>query len=108
MLLSWPSCASFYTATGSNASDMTSEEDQETRLKFYNIPAVAKHISTHGIPKSNGAFRDMVASGSSQALDSGKGLALMNCLHLVLFAKHPQQINIMDQSSGKMIASIAR
>jgi hypothetical protein len=87
---------------------MSSEEDEETRLKFYNIPAVTKHISTHGIPKTNGAFRDMVASGSTQKLDSGKGLALVTCLHLVYFANHPQQINIMDQSSGRTIASIAR
>ena len=87
---------------------MTAEQDQETRLKFYNIPAVTKHISTHGIPKSNGAFRDMVASGSSEKLDSGKGLALVKCLRLVFFSTHPQQINIMDQSSGKTIASIAR
>ena len=87
---------------------MTKEEDQETRLKFYNISAVSKHISAHGIPKTDGAFRDMVASGSTQKLDSEKGLALLKCLNLVLFANHPQQINIMDQSSGKTIASIAR
>jgi hypothetical protein len=87
---------------------MTSEQDEATRLKFYNDPSVVKHINAHGIPKNNGAFRDMVASGSKEDQSSEKGLALAKCLHLVFFSNHPQQINIMDQFSGKMIVSIAR
>jgi len=48
----------------------------------------------------------MVASGSSEDLESKKGLELIACLGKVTFIKHPQQINIMDKSNGKIIASI--
>ena len=80
--------------------------DQDTRSKFYNSQSVVKHIKTHGVPKSRGAWRDMVASGSSEDLNSEKGLKLMACLGMVVFMKHPQQINIMDKSNGKIIATI--
>jgi len=80
--------------------------DQDTRSNFYNSQSVVKHIKTHGVPKSRGAWRDMVASGSSEDLDSEKGLELIACLGEVVFMKHPQQINIMDKSSGKIIATI--
>lgn len=86
---------------------MTSEkEEQDTRSKFYNNQTVAKYIKAVGIPKTRGAFRDMVASGSSEDLDSNKGLELIACLGKVTFMKHPQQINIMDKSNSKIIASI--
>ena len=86
---------------------MTNEkEEQDTRSKFYNSPSVAKYIKTVGIPKTRGAFRGMVASGSSEDLDSNKGLELIACLGKVTFMKHPQQINIMDRSNLKIIASI--
>jgi hypothetical protein len=86
---------------------MTSEkEEQDTRFKFYNNQTVAKYIKAVGIPKTRGAFRDMVASGSSEDLDSNKGLELIACLGKVTFMKHPQQINIMDKSNSKIIASI--
>jgi hypothetical protein len=80
--------------------------DQDTRSKFYNSQSVVKHIKTNGVPKSRGAWRDMVASGSSEDLNSEKGLELMDCLGEVVFMKHPQQINIMDKSNGKIIATI--
>ena len=79
---------------------------QTSRSKFYNSQSVVKHIKTHGVPKSRGAWRDMVASGSSEDLNSEKGLKLMACLGMVVFMKHPQQINIMDKSNGKIIATI--
>jgi len=82
------------------------QADQDTRSKFYNSQSVVKHIKTKGVPKSRGAWRDMVASGSSEDLNSKKGLKLMACLGEVVFMKHPQQINIMDKSSGKIIATI--
>lgn len=88
---------------------MTSEEgDQEVRAEFYASRSLAKYINVHGVPKSKGAFRDMVASSSSENLDGKKGLELINCLGEVVFLRHPQQINIMDKSNGKIIASIAR
>jgi hypothetical protein len=80
--------------------------DQDIRSKFYNSQPVVKHIKTHGVPKSRGAWRDLVASGSSEDLDSEKGLELIACLGEVVFMKHPQQINIMDKSNGEIIATI--
>ncbi len=86
---------------------MTNErEEQDTRFKFYNSQSVAKYIKTNGTPKTRIAFRDMVASGSSEDLDSKKGLELIACLGEVVFMKHPQQINIRDKSNGRIIVSI--
>lgn len=82
------------------------KEEQDTRSEFYSSQTVAKYIKGKGIPKTRGTFRDMVASGSSEDLDSKKGLELIACLSKVTFMKHPQQINIMDKSTGKIIASI--
>ncbi len=82
------------------------KEEQDTRSKFYNSQPVTKYIKAVGTPKTTGAFRDMVASGSSEDLDSRKGLELIACLGKVTFMKHPQQINIMDKSNGKIIVSI--
>ena len=82
------------------------KEDQDIRSKFYNNQSVAKHIKTYGVPKSRGAWRDMITSGSSEDLDSEKGLELTACLGKVVFMKHPQQINILDKSNGKIIATI--
>ena len=81
-------------------------EDQDTRSKFYNSRSVVKYIKTHGVPNSRVAWRDMIASGGSEDLDSEKGLELIACLSKVVFMKHPQQINIMDKSSGEIIATI--
>jgi hypothetical protein len=90
-----------------NDSMINVREEQDTRSKFYSSQSVAKYIKAVGIPKTRGAFRDMVASGSSEDLDSKKGLELISCLSEVVFMKHPQQINIMDKSNGKIIVSIA-
>jgi hypothetical protein len=87
---------------------MTVEEDQVTRAEFYSSRPVAKYIMVNGRPRTKHAFRDMVACGSSEDLDSEKGLALIACLDQVAFFTHPQQINIMDKSNGKIIASLAR
>jgi len=83
------------------------KEEQDTRSKFYNSQSVAKYIKAVGIPKTRLAFREMVASGSSDDLDSKKGVELISCLGKVVFMKHPQQINIVDKSNGKIIVSIA-
>jgi len=84
------------------------QEQQDIRVKFYNSPAVVKHIKANGIPKNNRAFRDMVASGTSETVDSKEGLDLMACLGEIVFMSHVQQINIMDKSNGKIIVSIPR
>ncbi len=85
---------------------MNEKEEQDTRSRFYNSQSVTKCIKATGISKTRGTFRDMVASGSSEDLDSEKGLELIACLGKVVFMKHPQQINIMDKSNGKIIVSI--
>ena len=82
------------------------KEEQDTRSDFYSSQSVAKYIKAVGIPKTRGTFRDMVASGSSEDLDSKTGLELIACLGKVTFMTHPQQINVMDKSNGKIIASI--
>jgi len=87
---------------------MTIEKDQVTRAEFYSSRPVAKYILVNGRPRTTHAFRDMVASGSSEDLTSEKGLALIACLGQVAFFAHPQQINIMDKSNGKIIASLKR
>jgi hypothetical protein len=79
---------------------------QRTREEFYCASLVKKHIRAMGIPTTVGSFRDMVASGSSVNLDSPEGLALIETLSQVTFSGHPQQVNVMDKTSGKTIISI--
>ena len=83
------------------------KKGQEARLKFYNSSPVITYIKTVGIPKRTGEFRAMVAAGSDLKLESKEGSALIETLGRVVFAKHPQQINITDDTNGKMIVSVA-
>jgi hypothetical protein len=83
------------------------KSDQQTRKEFYGNSLVKQHIKTQGVPTTVGLFRDMVASGSGVNLDSSEGSNLIGILRGITFSKHPQQINIMDKSSGLMIVSIA-
>ncbi len=88
---------------------MTGEKkDQEIRAKFYTSQSVARYINVNGVPKSKKAFKDMVEAGSPEKLDDKKGLELIASLGEVVFFKHPQQINVMDKSNLKIIASITR
>jgi hypothetical protein len=90
------------------SNEMTDEiQDEETRMNFYGNKAVAKFVMAEGVPKTTGAFRRMIASGSSEKLDSKKGAALVVCLGNVMFTKHPQQITVMDKVTGKTIATFA-
>jgi hypothetical protein len=82
------------------------KKGQEARAAFYAKSSVVKYIKTVGIPTRTGLFRDMVASGSDIDLTSKAGLALIETLGRVVFAKHPQQINITDKTSGSLIVSI--
>jgi hypothetical protein len=80
--------------------------EQDARAEFYGRSSVAKYLKTVGIPTRTGQFRDMVASGSDMDLQSKEGLALVETLGRVVFAKHPQQINVTDKTTGSIIASI--
>ncbi|HEY4673152.1 MAG: hypothetical protein HYY67_06665 [Thaumarchaeota archaeon] len=84
------------------------KEAQDIRAKFYNSQTVVGYIRANGVPKSKHSFHDMVASGTSEKLDAEKGLELIDVLGDVVFSMHPQQINVMDRSNGKTIASIRR
>jgi len=83
------------------------KKGQDARIKFYNTSSVIRYIKTVGIPKRTGEFKDMVAAGSNVKLESKEGADLIETLGRVVFAKHPQQINITDNTSGKMIVSVA-
>jgi hypothetical protein len=83
------------------------KKGQDARLKFYGSDSVVRYIKTVGIPKRTGEFKDMVAAGSAVKLDSKEGSELIETLGRVVFAKHPQQINITDDTNGRIIASIA-
>jgi hypothetical protein len=83
------------------------KSDEQTRKDFYTNDSVMQHVKKSGLPKTIGAFREMVASGSGMDLNSSEGSKLMGILELVTFSKHPQQINIMDKTSGETIVSIA-
>jgi hypothetical protein len=88
---------------------MTKEEEQEgERAKFYTNPTVIRHLKIHGIPKSQLAFRELVASGTSDKLDGAKGAALIANLGMITFMDHTQQINIMDKLNGKTISTIPK
>jgi len=88
--------------------EMTDEkQDAQTRIDFYGNKAVAMFVMAEGIPRTTGAFRRMVMSGSTEKLDGKKGLALIACLGYVMFTKHPQQITVMDKATGKTIATFA-
>ena len=82
------------------------KKGQDARAKFYGSEAVVRYIKTVGIPKRTGEFRDMVAAGSTLKLDGKEGSDFIVSMRRVVFAKHPQQINITDDTNGKVIASI--
>ena len=86
----------------------TLKEAQDARIAFYKSKEVARYVRMHQLPKSKKAFKEMVASASSENLESEKGRDLIDCLGEVTFTTHPQQINIMDRSNGKIIVTIAR
>lgn len=101
-------CPTFIVPSAWTPEHFVSDErkGQEARLKFYNSQPVIRYLQAVGIPKRTGEFRDMVAAGSTVKLDSKEGSELIETLGRVVFSKHPQQINISDDTNGKTIASI--
>jgi hypothetical protein len=83
------------------------KSEEQTRKEFYGNSQVKQHIKTEGVPTTIGSFRKMVASGSGVDLDSSEGSNLIEILGNVTFSTHPQQINVMDKSTGETIVSIA-
>ncbi len=101
---------SSYSASFCHNDDCMKDEkkEQDARAKFYTSQSVARYINVNGVPKSKHAFRDMVEAGTSEKLDGERGQALIASLGEVVFFTHPQQINVMDKSNLKIIASITR
>ncbi len=83
------------------------KKGQDARTKFYTSEPVISYIKTVGIPKRTGEFKAMVAAGSKVKLEGKEGSELIETLGRVVFAKHPQQINITDDTTGKIIVSVA-
>lgn len=84
------------------------EADIAQRAKFYNEPSVARVISKYGVPKDKKTMRAMISEGTTGKSDSVVTQELADCLGFVVFAVHPQQINIRDKANGKIIAVISR
>jgi len=80
--------------------------DIAERAKFYNEPGVARILTKNGVPKTKKAMQIMVSEGS--IAKSGITQELVDRISFVIFAVHPQQINIRDKATGKIIAIIPR
>jgi len=76
------------------------------RAEFYNEPGVARIISKNGVPRTKRAMEIMVSEGS--IAKSGVTQELIDRIGYVIFSVHPQQINIRDKATGKIIAVIPR
>jgi len=82
--------------------------DIAQRAKFYNEPDVIREISKNGVPKSKKAMNMMISAGSVGKLAAGVTQELIDSLGYVVFSVHPQQINVRDNATGKIIAVITR
>ena len=78
-------------------------EEITKRKQFYNRPGVAKFMSKHGVPKNKNEMIELLSTGNSKVDPE-----LVDCLSHVVFAVHPQQINIRDLANGEIIVSINR
>jgi hypothetical protein len=87
---------------------MTREEDIQRRTDFYNRADVAKFLSKEGVPRTTKAMSALLVAGGSSAKDSLPDSVSFNCLNFVVFAVHPQQINIRDKANGMIIATMKR
>jgi hypothetical protein len=81
--------------------------DIQRRKNFYNKKDVAKLLLATGVPHDKKAMMKLTAledtDGTFNAIQES-----YDCLTRVVFAVHPQQINIRDKTNGQIIASITR
>jgi hypothetical protein len=88
---------------------MTEEEQIARRKEFYNLKAAGRTLAREGIPKNRQSMLNFIASASgSSAADGTVTEEQLECLSYVIFDQHPQQINVRDKASGKIIATIRR
>ena len=78
------------------------------RAQFYKETAVVRIISKNGVPKSRKEVEIMVSEGSAAKSGAGLNQELIDTINYVVFAVHPQQINVRDKANGKIIAVIPR
>jgi hypothetical protein len=78
------------------------------RAQFYNEKDVIREISKNGVPKSRKDMDAMISAGSAGKSALGVTQDLVDTLGFVVFAVHPQQINVRDNATGKIIAVINR
>lgn len=86
----------------------TIEEDIQRRTDFYNRPDAAKFLCKEGIRKTRQVMSALMLAGGSTAEDSVIDSLSFNCMNNVIFALHPQHVNIRDKANGMIIASIRR
>ena len=86
----------------------TIEEDVQRRKDFYNKPEVTKFLCKEGVPKTKRAMSALILAGGNSTEDSIADSICFKCLNSVVFALHPQQINIRDKMTGMIIASVHR
>ena len=77
----------------------------QRRSNFYNMKEVAKFLLAVGVPKTRQAMMKLISLENAAGKNNQESL---DCLEKVVFAVHPQQINVRDKISGQIIASIPR
>ena len=89
---------------------MSNDRDADVVLReeFYKEQAVVRIISKNGVPKSRKALEIMVSEGSVAKSGAGVTQQLIDRISFVNFSVHPQQINVRDKATGKIIAVIPR
>jgi hypothetical protein len=86
------------------------EADIAQRAEFYRNPEVARFLSRDGVPKDKKAMMAMISAGmhSEKSNSDAETQKLVDCLGFVVFAVHPQQINVRDKANGQIITVISR
>jgi hypothetical protein len=79
----------------------------QRRSNFYHKKEVARLLIASGIPRNKQAMLKLTALDETDGSDDSIRQAY-DCLANVVFAVHPQQINVRDKTTGQIIVSIAR
>jgi len=85
---------------------VSKETDIVARAEFYKRPDVARALSKHGVPKDKKSLLALISMGTTDKSTINQDL--VDSLGFVVFAVHPQQINVRDKQNGRIIAVISR
>lgn len=80
-----------------------SEEEVERRVRFFTSEEVKKYLKKNGIPKTKREMRALV-----EVVYPNPDSETIQSIGHVHFDVHPQQINIRDKSSEKLIISLGK